>query len=161
MIKINTCHILPDEPLIVKGTEPQDLLDLKSDPHLPVVPLTDISYTLSASMAGQDLLVTGSAQIQIETQCARCLDTIRPVIKAEHLCILHENAQGKEIDISEDIREELLLSMPEYFHCSENCKGLCPHCGANLNHEKCKCPQKTEPEIPPENNPWSALDALK
>jgi len=44
-----------------------------------------------------------------------------------------------EINISVDIRDTLLLALPFRLLCSENCLGVCPDCGANLNKEKCKC----------------------
>ena len=44
-----------------------------------------------------------------------------------------------DIDITIDVRDTLLLSLPYRMLCSENCRGLCPDCGANLNLEQCKC----------------------
>ncbi|MBW6431994.1 DUF177 domain-containing protein [Patescibacteria group bacterium] len=44
-----------------------------------------------------------------------------------------------EVDITEPIREEILLSLPFKKICEETCKGLCVHCGKNLNTGKCKC----------------------
>lgn len=43
------------------------------------------------------------------------------------------------IDIIEPIREEVLLSLPFKKICKDVCKGLCAHCGKNLNLGKCKC----------------------
>lgn len=43
------------------------------------------------------------------------------------------------IDLENIMLEELLLSVPDYPRCDENCKGLCPECGTNLNHKKCTC----------------------
>ncbi|HEV2704811.1 MAG TPA: DUF177 domain-containing protein [Pyrinomonadaceae bacterium] len=59
------------------------------------------------------------------------------------------------VDIDELVREQLLLALPSRFRCGEECKGLCPHCGADLNRETCACEHK---EIDPR---WSALAALK
>jgi len=44
-----------------------------------------------------------------------------------------------ELDVTSDIRDALLLSIPFKLLCSEDCKGLCPGCGVNLNFEECKC----------------------
>ena len=60
----------------------------------------------------------------------------------EEICIVRENVPAREVDITSDIREELLLTMPSRFLCSEECKGLCPGCGANLNDGKCTCGKK-------------------
>jgi len=45
----------------------------------------------------------------------------------------------KEIDLKEYIREDIILSLPDTYICKDNCKGLCPECGINLNDQNCKC----------------------
>ena len=52
MIKINTSHILPDVPYLLEGTESSDVLGLPPDAVPPLVPAGDITYRLSAVMAG-------------------------------------------------------------------------------------------------------------
>jgi uncharacterized protein len=49
---------------------------------------------------------------------------------------------GDEIDIADLIRESLILAEPLKIVCSENCRGLCTHCGINLNIEECSCQTK-------------------
>lgn len=46
----------------------------------------------------------------------------------------------KEIDFTGRIIESLVLGVPMKKLCKVDCKGICPHCGADLNKEKCKCP---------------------
>jgi uncharacterized protein len=48
---------------------------------------------------------------------------------------------AKIIDLTSLIREFILLDYPFYLQCSEDCKGLCPYCGADLNLEQCGCQQ--------------------
>jgi uncharacterized protein len=50
-----------------------------------------------------------------------------------------ETYTGKVIDLDPIVREQLLLELPEYPVCDEQCKGLCPVCGANLNDRECGC----------------------
>ena len=52
---------------------------------------------------------------------------------------LHET----EIDISDDVRQMILLNIPMKLLCSENCKGLCPRCGHNLNESDCNCDKES------------------
>jgi uncharacterized protein len=59
-----------------------------------------------------------------------------------------------EIDIGEDVRQTVLLSVPQKLLCKESCAGLCPRCGRNLNREQCVC--KAE-EIDPR---WERLRGL-
>ena len=162
MIKINTSHILPDTPYLLEGTEPADVLELPPDSDPPLAPAGDISYRLSAVMAGADLIVTGSASVPLATVCARCLDDVRVTISVKDLCFHFEKVKDLEVDLTEDVREELLLAIPSCFYCSPDCKGICPMCGANLNHETCSCGDApAEPEADPAApSPWDQLDAL-
>lgn len=51
--------------------------------------------------------------------------------------------QGDEIDLSDPLRENVLLELPMQPLCDEDCKGLCPTCGSNLNTETCQCTEAT------------------
>jgi uncharacterized protein len=46
---------------------------------------------------------------------------------------------GEAIELDDLVKEEILLAMPGHILCDEKCKGLCPHCGANLNETSCDC----------------------
>lgn len=162
MIKINTSHILPDTPYLLDGTESADILELPADADPPLAPAGDITYHLSAIMAGADLIVTGSASVPLATVCARCLDDIRVPIAVKKLCFHFEKVRDLEVDLTDDVREELLLAVPSCFYCSPDCKGICPVCGTNLNHASCSCDRnqaESEPD-PAAPSPWDQLDAL-
>lgn len=62
---------------------------------------------------------------------------------------------GKVIDLDPLVREQLLLAMPAYPVCKEDCKGLCPVCGANLNDRECGCDR----HVPDPR--WAGLEKLK
>jgi uncharacterized protein len=49
---------------------------------------------------------------------------------------------GKEIDLFPVLQEQLLLALPLYVTCREECQGLCQVCGANLNEGECGCERK-------------------
>ena len=162
MIKINTSHILPDTPYLLDGTESAEILELPPDADPPLAPAGDIAYHLSAVMAGADLIVTGRASVPLATVCARCLDDIRVTIAVKDLCFHFEKVRDLEVDLTDDVREELLLAVPSCFYCTPDCKGICPMCGANLNHASCSCDTRqaeSEPDaVAP--SPWDQLDAL-
>ncbi len=63
--------------------------------------------------------------------------------------------EGGELDFDEVVREQILLGLPTRLRCREDCKGLCPVCGADLNAGECGCRAQ---EIDPR---WAALAALK
>lgn len=51
------------------------------------------------------------------------------------------------LDIDRLVGEEVSLSFPSKLLCSEDCKGLCPKCGANLNVKKCSCKADVDPRM--------------
>ena len=53
---------------------------------------------------------------------------------------------GEEIDLIDIIEQTLDFNVPHKVLCSENCKGLCQVCGANLNEEECSCSEITNDE---------------
>lgn len=63
--------------------------------------------------------------------------------------------QGEEIDLTEGIQEQVILSLPLRPLCREACRGLCARCGADLNQERCRCPAL------PAESPFVALGRLK
>ncbi|GAC1406294.1 MAG: hypothetical protein NVSMB52_19860 [Chloroflexota bacterium] len=63
-------------------------------------------------------------------------------------------SQNHMVDLTEPLRQNLVLSIDLIPVCSRDCKGLCPTCGTNLNTETCACP----PIKPP--NPFEALQSL-
>ena len=62
---------------------------------------------------------------------------------------------GEIVDLESLLREQIILMMPLKPLCDETCKGLCPHCGANLNHETCTCATDAV------NSPFAQLAKLK
>ena len=59
------------------------------------------------------------------------------------------------IDLHDDVRQTVLLSVPFKLLCSERCKGLCPHCGTNRNMGTCNCEEQA---VDPR---WEQLTRLK
>jgi uncharacterized protein len=62
--------------------------------------------------------------------------------------------EGEEVDLSPLFREQVVLAVPFAPLCSEDCKGLCPQCGADRNLERCDCKPPVDPR-------WAALQTLK
>lgn len=71
----------------------------------------------------------------IETQFTACITDNEVEDSEEINIILHDNS----IDIDKAIKQVIYLSIPMKSLCSEDCKGICPKCGANLNIEECDC----------------------
>jgi len=106
------------------------------------------------SRSGEDYLLMGRIAGALETTCARCLEQARVSIDAQ-LAVTFVAANlddedldededviafgGNEIDLSDEIRDEILLAIPLQPLCGEACRGLCPICGGNRNAVACAC----------------------
>lgn len=64
--------------------------------------------------------------------------------------------EGESIDLGPHAWEELIMTAPSKIYCNDDCKGLCPQCGVNLNETTCEC---VEEELEESNN--SGFSALK
>lgn len=108
------------------------------------------------------VFVKAEFSVAIEMECARCLSPVQRVLEGslenqyQPLPKTSRNLlddigigyySGEYIDLSDDFREGFLLELPAKVLCSEDCAGLCPHCGRNLNEGKCNC--RLEPEEVP------------
>lgn len=88
------------------------------------------------------------------TECDRCLDEVVVPLEARIDTIVTENEskddsvtlRGGKIDLVKTAYDALSLEIPLIVHCSEECKGICQGCGANLNREACRC-EKTDGEL--------------
>lgn len=63
--------------------------------------------------------------------------------------------EGDEIDFTDALQEQVVLALPIKPLCSENCKGLCPRCGADLNQGACQCADKED------DGPFAVLKKMK
>lgn len=63
--------------------------------------------------------------------------------------------KGEEIDFTDAIQEQIVMALPYKALCSDACKGLCPHCGADLNRDTCQCDGR------PVSGPFDVLKNLK
>ncbi len=70
--------------------------------------------------------------------------------EADDYAIIHDGF----LDMDDELLELLELEFPQKLLCREDCKGLCPHCGADLNHEACTCKND---DIDPRMAPLRAL----
>jgi uncharacterized protein len=113
-----------------------------------------------------DVVVTGHVDVPWRGTCRRCLapleQTLRvpleerygdsPELIASGEVVPIERAQ---IDLRGLVRDEVLLAAAEERLCREDCAGLCPTCGADLNRESCECAP------PPADPRWGVLDQLR
>jgi uncharacterized protein len=118
------------------------------------------------------IILDSETEIEANLICDRCAKDFHSVIKSnfrtvylfrvnhddadnekEAIVFIHQDAD--KINLDEDIRDYAVLAIPMKNLCSEDCKGLCPKCGQNLNEGSCNC---SEENIDPR---WEPIQKLK
>ena len=79
----------------------------------------------------------------------------RETVKSDEYNVKYLSPDQEKINLKDDIYEYAELSIPLKRLCKDDCQGLCPHCGKNLNEEKCNCKYETTHDI------WEPLKKLK
>lgn len=111
---------------------------------------------------GQGVIVTGRFEAKTPVECARCLKPLMHPVSlkfAEYYSRKPEEGMyafaGEEIDLDQMLGDNMVLSLPMRFLCRQDCRGLCPACGNDLNEGECGC----KPQID-ESNPFYGLSKL-
>ena len=100
--------------------------------------------------------LTAKAVLEYTAECARCLRSVESTLELdfEKTAAVEGTLENEDnddyiiirdgtIDIDEPLTQELLLGLPFRHLCSEECKGLCPKCGKDLNEGDCGCDRKS------------------
>ena len=109
------------------------------------------------NMAGA-LSLEGTAETTLELTCDRCLKPFSQPLALPVSTLLAEELEDEEndeivllqdgaADLDEIFTTALVLSMDAKHLCSEDCKGLCPTCGADLNLGPCQCRKEPDPRF--------------
>ncbi len=117
--------------------------------------ISPVHYRFQCERSGRGILVRGIVRVGLSCYCDRCLSPFELELPEVDICIFREGLEDREIDLTEDIREDIVLSLPARLLCDEDCQGLCPQCGVNLNSSRCDCIQDK-----PVNSPWDQLNGL-
>jgi uncharacterized protein len=123
----------------------------------------------------EDIRLVGSFSTKIEAYCARCLEPVNNALKESFDLLYRPQGvdaveadasigkaeteigyyQGAGLLLEDVLKEQILLALPVKQVCSPGCKGLCPHCGRNLNVESCNCAASlADPR-------WGALEDIR
>src|SRR3984893_16125199 len=123
----------------------------------------------------KDIRLTGDVGAVFELDCARCLEPALQKVNRKfdllyrplgsdagrsELSVTTAEAEigyyeGEGLLLEDALREQVLLELPLKAICREDCKGLCPHCGKNLNEIQCSCVDEVE------DPRWSALKEIR
>lgn len=134
-----------------------------------------VEETREARQVVKDIRVVGSFTVEVKTRCARCLEPVSNSL-SESFDLLYRPQgidareddasigpseteigyyQGEGLHLEEVLKEQILLALPARQVCSPGCKGLCPHCGCNLNLETCHC------AVTLADPRWGALEEIR
>lgn len=112
----------------------------------------DLEVSVAHYRSGREIFFQGAFRGSASGICGRCLEPF-PLEVRESFRFVFKPAEegdfedepgifgysGEEIDLTDPIRQEILVSLPTRPLCSEGCRGLCPTCGGNRNVEACAC----------------------
>lgn len=132
-------------------------------------PVTAVHATGRLSRAGGERFYwSGRIEGTLRSECRRCLREVdTPIAEDVHVLFapgddlvaddpdayrLPRHAQV--IDLRPAVREQWILGVPGFVVCTAGCRGICPHCGADLNAGPCNCPAEADPR-------WEALRSAR
>lgn len=178
-MQFNVAQFLKESP---GASRRYDLLADVSFIEEEVKAVRPLSGSVEFMRSSGGILVTGQLETEVEVVCSRCLEPFllpikvkleeefRPTVDVVTGAKLKKTASGVSIsdedkatlidehhvlDLSEVVRQDILLAIPMRPLCRPNCAGMCPHCGHNLNEGPCGC---REEAIDPR---WAVLGRLK
>ena len=102
--------------------------------------------------------VSAAAQFTLELFCDRCASPMQRAfdLPVEHVLVreLHDESndeliclESAQLDLDALVSDDIFLSLPTKFLCREDCRGLCPVCGQNLNDGPCSCKKSVDPRL--------------
>ena len=139
---------------------------LREDSAAVIRALKPLTGSVRLMRTQHSVFVRGQLQSRLEVECGRCLEPaelgIRFQVEAEYFPevdimtgaglpkpeddLAFTIDQNHELDLTEAVRQHLLLEIPMGIVCREDCRGLCPGCGANLNEGECGCAEEVPDE---------------
>jgi uncharacterized protein len=137
-----------------------------------------VDVRIHATIAGETILIEGKLSTRVRIACSRCLDpfdlkidtdistTALPHMPSMNAADAGDDTElkgedidvmvyhGESIDLDDEVAQQIIMALPFKPLCRKTCKGLCSHCGADLNKAPCQCPAKDE------SSPFAVLKSL-
>ena len=129
----------------------------------PNATLNKVLLDLAVTFVKPNVLVAGTITCVVQGFCDKCLAGITKSIALPFNQTFYKDGTEEDdcyvyfdskLDATKAVCDEVVLSLPSSFVCSDDCKGLCPKCGVNLNEQQCDCDTTRD-------NPFSVLKNLK
>jgi len=146
---------IPSEGLHLEGEETGNILDLSDEQY--VRPLGPLRYALDLGLSEGGLWVTGQLSLEVELQCVRCLEMFGYPLRVDDLALQVELAGAETIDLTPQLREDILLALPAHPRCDWSGERICP---VRLDAQERGGPLEPSAEEGPASA-WQTLDQLK
>ncbi len=148
-MKVHVLQIPPDGKHY-EGDEPNSILEL-IDPR--VKPASPITYSLEVGISEDGLWAHGPVGVDLDCECVRCLARFTLPIRVDDFAC-HVELEGREmVDLTEYIREDILLALPAHPHCDWNGE---TDCKASFSTSQADIEPLDE-----KRDVWKQLDNLK
>lgn len=121
------------------GEMPATILDLETEEEL-IVPAGNICYDLFIQLIGTELLVRGSVRQLFSCACVRCACDFEWESVDPSVTFSIQTDEKSFVDLTSELRECIILTLPSHPLCRTECLGLCSACGSDLNLGPCGCP---------------------
>ena len=142
------------EEMEFSGEIPPQVFEMEKDTLSQ--PESGLRYEVLAQVAGKELIVQGRLDADFKVLCAKCGEFFSTSVRAPAFLRTYDLSEGIEIlDLTADLREDLLLELPAYPACAEAASGTCPNLRQVLKLTK------QPDEDAPGGNPWGALDNIQ
>jgi uncharacterized protein len=141
----------------LRGEIAEDIFQLDPADATPAGP---VRYDMHVDIVGETVVVRGTLEADFQMTCVRCLD---PIVFSVHLpdALFAEEIEGREtIDLTESVREDILLALPDHPHCEEaNPPRTCPAQGLfEVPEDQAEGKPGHVPEGP---RPWADLEGFE
>jgi uncharacterized protein len=118
-------------------------------------PFAGIRYSIFVQQLGSELLARGTLAQDFDAVCSRCGGDFDFTVKVPDFTVSVETDDKTEyVDLTDEVRQSIILALPTYPVCRPECLGVCPSCGKNLNEGPCGCTHEEK------DGRWGALDGL-
>ncbi|HYR58025.1 MAG TPA: hypothetical protein VEO95_05330, partial [Chthoniobacteraceae bacterium] len=133
--------------------DPSSILDLHD---AQIRPVSEVRYKLDIGLSGGGLFATGELGVDLEMECVSCLEKFRYQLRVPDFAFQIELAGPELVDLTEPMREDILLALPPHPHCDWNGERVCKGAARVAKiHDAAADP------LPQERDVWGALDQLK
>jgi uncharacterized metal-binding protein YceD (DUF177 family) len=149
---------IPSEGLHLEGSESSKILDLQDE---SIHPLGDVQYSLDVGLSEGGLFATGEVGIDLDLQCVNCLERFQYPLRVVDFACQVELTGRETVDLTDPVREDIVLALPPHPHCDWNGKRVCPGAFVQPKAEAARDSLSASGESEDTRKVWGALDQLK